>query len=72
MTPALRAKVFGLNSARVYSVSVPEVKAQTRSDAIQKMRNAYEPERQPSFLTYGPRSRREFLEFLRGHGDLPA
>ena len=72
MTPVLRTKVFGLNSARVYGVSVPKAKALTRSDTIEKMRNAYEPERQPSFLTYGPRSRREFLEFLRCHGDLPA
>src|SRR5438105_205573 len=51
MTPVLRAKIFGLNGAKVYGVT-PTV------------RKASE-ERDPHFLTYGPKTRREFLNFLR-------
>ena len=68
----LRSKVFGLNAARVYGVDVPATKARADVDHIAKMREDYAQDRQPSFLTYGPRSRREFLEFLRWHGDAPA
>jgi hypothetical protein len=51
MTPALRAKIFGLNGAKVYGVTPT-------------MRTAAH-ERDPHFLTYGPKTRREFLNFLR-------
>ena len=51
MTPQLRAKIFGLNGAKVYGVA-PTV------------RKAAE-ERDPHFLTYGPKTRREFLQLRR-------
>jgi predicted TIM-barrel fold metal-dependent hydrolase len=51
MTPALRAKIFGLNAARVYGVKPVVHKAAG--------------ERDPHFMTYGPKTRRDFLEFLR-------
>ena len=72
ITAELRRKVFGLNAARVYDIPVAEIRERAKTDPIEKMRFAYQPERQPSFLTYGPKSRREFLQFLRLHGDTPA
>jgi len=51
MTPPLRAKIFGLNAARVYGVT-PSVRI--ASD-----------ERDPHFLTYGPKTRREFLRLRK-------
>jgi len=48
ITPALRAKIFGLNAAKVYGVTP---NGRTASD-----------ERDPHFLTYGPKTRREFLQ----------
>jgi hypothetical protein len=51
MTPQLRAKIFGLNAAKVYGVAPNARKA---SD-----------ERDPHFMTYGPKTRRQFLDFLR-------
>ena len=51
MTPQLRAKIFGLNGAKVYGVT-PTV------------RKAAE-ERDPHFLTYGPKTRREFLQLRK-------
>ena len=32
ITPALRAKIFGLNAGRVYAISADEVKKHTRAD----------------------------------------
>ena len=51
MTPPLRAKIFGLNAARVYGVKPVLHKASA--------------ERDPHFMTYGPKTRHDFFEFLR-------
>jgi uncharacterized protein len=68
MTPALRAKIFGLNSARVYQLSAAEVKKYTAGDAIARERTAYSERPEPHFRTYGPRTRREFLNLLAWGG----
>ena len=58
--PALRAKVFGLNAAQVYGISAAELKKFVARDTVRgKARLCREPE--PHFLTYGPKTRREFL-----------
>ncbi|MCC2682993.1 MAG: amidohydrolase 2 [Nitrosospira multiformis] len=67
ITPQLRAKIFGLNAARVYSISPEEVKKYTGRDRIAHERLAYLEHPQPHFLTYGPKTRREFLN-LPGAG----
>ena len=67
ITPQLRAKIFGLNAAKVYGLSAAEVKKYTRSDFIARARLAYAEDPQPHFTTYGPKTRRQFLQFLRGH-----
>jgi predicted TIM-barrel fold metal-dependent hydrolase len=59
ITPALRAKIFGLSAAKVYGISADEIKRVTQRDAVTQERLAYSPD--PHFLTYGPRTRREFL-----------
>jgi predicted TIM-barrel fold metal-dependent hydrolase len=65
ITQALRAKIFGLNASRVYAISADEVKKHTRADAIARERVAYGEHPEPNYLTYGPKSRREFLNLLR-------
>lgn len=67
ITPQLRAKIFGLNAAKVYSISAEEVKRYTRRDRIAHERLAYLEHPEPHFLTYGPKTRREFLK-LPGAG----
>jgi predicted TIM-barrel fold metal-dependent hydrolase len=59
ITPALRAKIFGLSAARVYGISAAEVKRTAMGDALSAARAAAEPN--PAFLSYGPKTRREFL-----------
>ncbi len=66
ITPALRAKVFGLNGAKVYGLSAAEMKKYVASDTVstQKVANTRNnPE--PHFLTYGPKTRRDFLRLNR-------
>jgi predicted TIM-barrel fold metal-dependent hydrolase len=64
ITPALRAKIFGLNGAKVYGLSAAEVKKYTSRDPVAEEKAAYQERPEPSFLTYGPKTRREFLNLL--------
>jgi len=65
ITPSVRAKIFGLNAARVYGLSADEVRKYTRSDSIHHRKIAYQERPEPHFLTYGPKTRREFLALTR-------
>jgi predicted TIM-barrel fold metal-dependent hydrolase len=60
ITPALRAKVLGLNALKIYSVP-PDVVKQHVKDRVAREREGYRHEADPTFLTHGPRTRREFL-----------
>ena len=65
ITPSVRAKIFGLNAAKVYGLSPEEVRKYTRCDSIHQKKIAYQERAEPHFLTYGPKTRREFLTFAR-------
>jgi predicted TIM-barrel fold metal-dependent hydrolase len=68
ITPELRAKIFGLNAAKVYSISADEIKKYTGRDRIAEERLAYLEQPDPHFLTYGPKTRREFLRLTAAGG----
>jgi predicted TIM-barrel fold metal-dependent hydrolase len=68
ITAALRAKIFGLNAARVYAIAANEVKKHTRADSIAGERLAYREHPEPNYLTYGPKTRREFMNLLNWNG----
>jgi hypothetical protein len=61
LAPTLRAKVFGRNALAVYSVPAEVRQKHLAADRIARDRVAYRERADPSFLTYGPRTRREFL-----------
>jgi hypothetical protein len=65
ITPELRAGIFGRNAARVYGLSPADIKKYTARDRIARERSAYLENPQPHFNTYGPKTRREFLRYLR-------
>lgn len=65
ITPEIRAKVFGLNAAKPYGLRPEEVRRHLQNDPMQTARDNYEGQRDPSFLTYGPKTRREFFDLLR-------
>jgi predicted TIM-barrel fold metal-dependent hydrolase len=62
ITPAMRAKIFGLNALKIYPVPADVLKQHMKSDKVATARMEYRAERHdPTFLTHGPRNRREFL-----------
>jgi hypothetical protein len=65
LTPERKAKIFGLNAARVYGVSLDELRGLQRADAVTRVREEYANAPRPSFQTYGPRTRRDMLRLLR-------
>jgi hypothetical protein len=68
MTPALRAKIFGLNAMRPYGISAAEMKQRMKRDRTALERENYREHANPHFRTYGPKTRREFLALLAGGG----
>jgi uncharacterized protein len=65
ITSTLRAKIFGLNASRVYAISAEEVKKHIRADRVAEERLAYGEHPEPHYQTYGPKTRKEFLNLLR-------
>ena len=68
ITPALRAKVFGRNAVRVYKISDDVLKQHLPRDKVAQDRRAYRECADPTFLTHGPKTRREFLNLLAWGG----
>lgn len=68
ITDAIRAKIFGLNAARVYGIQMEEITRRASKDKIHKEREAYLENPDPHYLTYGPKTRREFISFRKLHG----
>jgi hypothetical protein len=71
LTPAIKRKIFGLNAARVYGVRVDEQRRKLDRDRVQRRKADYRNDPQPSFATYGPRDRAEFLALRRWQGEMP-
>ena len=61
ITPALRAKVFGRNALAVYKIPADVLKKHLAVDKVARDRLAYREFADPPFVTYGPKTRREFL-----------
>lgn len=71
LTDQAREKIFGLNAARVYSVDVGEVAKQARADTVAGWKAQYLNDPNPAFQTFGPKTRREFLELLALNDGVP-
>ena len=71
ITPALRAKIFGLNATRPYGINIDEVVKRAAADPIARERQAYREHPDPHYLTFGPCNRREFLAFRKAAGGEP-
>src|SRR5918992_727896 len=61
LTSELRAKVFGLNAAKPYQLAPDEIRKRGAKDRLGRIKAAYLDDPEPSFTTYGPRTRREFM-----------
>lgn len=68
LTAEAKRKIFGLNGARVYGL---EPEAIAAASSLPAARAAHRAEGNPSFATYGPRTRRDFLALHEAHGGRP-
>ena len=71
LTPLRKRKIFGLNGAHVYGLDPAQVSKNVDADALGRAKAAYLERRDPSFLTYGPKTRQEFEQFLMLNGGAP-
>jgi predicted TIM-barrel fold metal-dependent hydrolase len=69
LSEEVKKKVFGLNAAKPYNLNLTELLPQLENDPVAKAKSAYEPN--PSYQTYGPRNRREFLQLVRLNKGMP-
>ncbi|QLC25843.1 amidohydrolase [Parasphingopyxis algicola] len=68
LTPEAKRKIFGLNGAAVYGLDLEEVAADR---TLLERRADYRADPNPSFATYGPKTRREFMANWAAHGGRP-
>lgn len=68
ITPQIRAKVFGLNALKLYPVPDDVLSKHLSGDAVAALREDYRNAPDPHFRTYGPKTRREFLNLLQWSG----
>lgn len=68
ITDEIRAKVFGLSSAKIYGIEPVKPASVAQLDALGRAKANYQHVADPSFKTYGPKTRREFFTLARsGH-----
>ena len=65
ISKALRADVFGLNALKLYPVPAEVLNKHVGGDKVALAREAYRERPDPHFETYGPKTRREFLNLKR-------
>lgn len=68
LTAEAKRKIFGLNGAEVYGL---DIAALSQPTSLIERRAARRGEHNPSFATYGPRTRRDFLANWRAHQGRP-
>jgi uncharacterized protein len=71
ITPALKAKVFGLNAAVPYRVPEEAQRKRGTEDLIGQVKASYAQDPEPSFATAGPQTRAEFLRLYGLSGGRP-
>ncbi len=68
ISKAQKAKIFGLNATKPYAISAQEVAQFISTDAVASAKQNYLNNPDPHFNTYGPKTRREYLNLLRWGG----
>jgi hypothetical protein len=68
ITNDIRAKVFGLNALKPYQLTLDDVKGFVSSDRVQLAQAEYRESPNPSFRTFGPKNRRQFLNLQQWGG----
>jgi predicted TIM-barrel fold metal-dependent hydrolase len=66
LTRERKAKIFGINAARVYGIDLGAIRRAQRDDALARVRAEYANAPRPFHRTWGPRTRRDMLRLLAG------
>ena len=61
LTAEVRAKIFGRNALKLYPVPEDVLSKHLAKDAVSLQRESYRNAPDPAFVTYGPKTRREFF-----------
>ncbi len=67
LTPEAKRKIFGLNAARLHNIDVAAMKNRNKMDALSRLRESYADRRNPTFLTYGPKTKADFDRLIGGN-----
>lgn len=65
LTPEIKRKILGLNALKPYRLEADVLRHHLGSDAVQAARADYAPVADPHYRTYGPTTRREFMNLIR-------
>ena len=57
--------VFGLNALKIYAIPEDVLRKHLPRDKVARDREEYRERPDPAFVTYGPKTRREFLNLKR-------
>ena len=71
LTPALKAKILGLNAANAYGIDAAAKRCAIDDDELTRLTMDLGERRLPTWRNYGPRTRREMFAFLRARDGMP-
>jgi len=68
LTPEIKRKILGRNALKPYRLDADVLRHHLGGDAVQTARAEYRPIADPHFRTFGPKTRREFMNLVRWAG----
>jgi len=68
LTPAIKRKILGLNALKPYRLEADVLRHHLGDDAVQVARADYRPMADPHYRTFGPKTRREFINLMKWTG----
>jgi hypothetical protein len=71
LTKEAKAKIFGINAARIHGLDIPSLQKAAAADAMGVKRAHYRRDPNPSFATFGPKTRRDFMALWRAREGRP-
>lgn len=71
ITDDMKVKIFGLNGARVYQLDVDALRAEDANDRLALLKKNYMHRPNPSYQSFGPKTRRDFVAMLARSGGRP-
>jgi len=68
LTPAVKRKILGLNALKPYRLEADVLRHHLGADAVQTARADYRQIADPHYRTFGPKTRREFINLMKWTG----